>query len=86
MKESLSNDQFLSRAKQTNFDTAKKLKLAAFGHIDSFNYLYDEGLSKITQYLQPVDIVKEERGASEFRQSYLPFKSMKVWIEDLQIT
>lgn len=59
MKESLSREDFISRAKQTNLDFAKKLKQAAFAHIDSFNFIYDEGLKKITQYLQPVDIIKE---------------------------
>lgn len=61
MKESISREDFISRARQTNLDSAKKLKQAAFAHIDSFNYIYDEGLKKITQHLEPVDIIKEQR-------------------------
>lgn len=57
-----------------------QLKVAAKHHIESFNYLYTHGLSEICKYLSPVEVCVPAN-----REIRLPFKSMKIWIEELQI-
>jgi hypothetical protein len=44
MKEQISREDFIGRAYCKNLEQSKKLKTAAHHHIDSFNYLYEEGL------------------------------------------
>lgn len=33
-----------------------KLALAAAHHVESFNFIYEQGLSKILHYLQPMEL------------------------------
>lgn len=55
-----------------------KLKYAAQHHIESFNYFYDIGLNEICKHLAPIEICKPSN-----REIQLPFKMMKIWIEDI---
>ncbi|CAD8211554.1 unnamed protein product [Paramecium pentaurelia] len=57
-----------------------QLRVAAKHHIESFNYLYTHGLVEICRHLSPVEICVP--GNRDIR---LPFKNMKIWIEELQI-
>ncbi len=83
MKEKLTPEQFLQRATCSNLAQATLLKTAAFHHIDSFNYIYDTGLQKLVQYIQPIEIIKDKEESATSRPSFLPFKNMKIWFEDL---
>lgn len=83
MDENIENKQFLERACCQNLDLASKLREAAQHHIDSFNYIYEEGLLNVCKYLAPIEIVKEQGDdPSQSKQSFLPFQKMKVWFED----
>jgi len=88
MKETLSKKQHLARARCSNPETASKLKQVAFHHIDSFNYIFDEGLNKICQYLSPMEIFGNtgtSRKENPTLKPVLPFKKMKIWFESLSI-
>lgn len=88
MQEPNSQAFFLDRAKCSNPELADKIKNAALHHIASFDYIYEEGLSKIIQNLAPMEIIphapssEEENGPKNVA---FPFKSMKIWFEDLSI-
>lgn len=61
-------------------NSAEKLKVAAQHHIESFNYFYTHGLTQICKHLSPIEVCKPGH-----REIVLPFKSMKIWIEELQV-
>lgn len=56
-----------------------KLKVAAKHHIESFNYLYSHGLKEICTHLSPIEVCAPKK------EIILPFKVMRIWIEELQI-
>lgn len=65
-----------------------KLSLAAAHHVESFNFIYEQGLAKILHYLQPMELHEKDL-APEITQNKnnfnLPFKSIKLSISNLEI-
>jgi hypothetical protein len=51
--------------------------LAAHHHIDSFNYIFREGLNKLLQYLSPMELLSKEI-VLDGKQLPLPFSSLKL--------
>lgn len=47
MEEKFDGKFFLDRARCNNLQLAQKMKDIAYPHIESFNYVYNEGLQKI---------------------------------------
>ena len=83
-------EYFLKRATCKSLDLASEIKNAARHHIDSFNFIYEEGLEKVCLHLPPLEIVQnplvsEDPTNSSTRSLLLPFKKMKIWFEDLTI-
>lgn len=37
-----------------------KLSLAAAHHVESFNFIYEQGLTKILHYLQPMELHEKD--------------------------
>jgi len=47
--------------------------------VESFNYISEEGLSKICAYLSPIEIVKEGwKAKDQKKEIYLPFERGKI--------
>ena len=84
MEETITPKQFLERATCSNMEIARKLKVASQHHIDSFNFIYEEGLQKVCQYLNPLEILNLPKAEGE-PKSFLPFRKMKIWYEGLKI-
>ena len=79
-------DYFLKRATCKSLDLATQIKNAARHHIDSFNFIYEEGLEKVCLHLPPLEIVQnpvvtDENNNTTTKNLLLPFKKMKIWFE-----
>ncbi len=63
-----------------------KLAVAAAHHIESFNFIYEQGLKKLLHYLQPMEL-HEKDFSPEVTQNKnnfnIPFKSIKLSISHL---
>ena len=68
----------LSRTKCDNLDFATKIKDISKQHIESFNYIYEEGLSKICEFMSPLEIIKKAIKKQEGKETFLPFERMKI--------
>ena len=81
---------YLSRAKCNDLDFATKIKSVARPHIESFNFSCKDGLEKVTQYLNPLEIVSSEiRGGGQIgsnkESTFAIFRKIKIWYEDVKI-
>ena len=63
---------------------ATKLKMAAAHHIESFDFIYDQGLKRIVQNLSPMELQKGEIQI-ENKIVYFPFHKLKVSFENIVI-
>lgn len=49
-------DYYLKRMQGKDLEMAYELGNSVSNHLDSFNLIYEGGLSKIAQYLQPLEM------------------------------
>lgn len=88
-KDMAEQDKALRRGKGRDLDFATLIKTASYPHINSFNYAMSEGLTKVVQYLRPLEILPIEmpQGSSNSQKEgpYFPFKRMKVWYQDIKL-
>ena len=65
-----------------------KLALAAAHHVESFDFIYEQGLAKILHYLQPMELHEKDL-SPEITQNKntfnIPFNSIKLSISHLEI-
>ena len=88
MDETKGLKDYIDRATCKNLEMAKNIQLVAKHHIESFNFIYEGGLDKVCEYLQPIEILKEMNDSQESSsqiKSALPFGKMKIWFEELSI-
>jgi len=81
-------DRNLLRATCKDLDFATELKFAARQHIESFNFACTDGLQKVVQYLQPLEITPVDipkSAGSQKEGPYFAFKRMKIWFQDVKI-
>lgn len=65
-----------------------KLALASAHHVSSFDYIYEQGLSRIIQYLQPMELHHHDLSpeiTNNKHAFHLPFTSIKLSISHLEI-
>ena len=65
-----------------------KLALASAHHISSFDYIYEQGLTRILQYLQPMELHDQDLApeiTNNKHAHHLPFTSIRLNITHLEI-
>ena len=82
MADQQSGNVVLDRIKLTT--PANKLKIAAAHHIESFNFMYEQGLKDIVSHLPPMELQSGEVQV-EGKEVVFPFQKLKVSFESVVI-
>ena len=82
MTDQQQDDSLINRIKLTT--PANKLKMAASHHIESFDFIYKEGLRRVVENLTPMELLNGEVQV-ENKQINFPFQKLRLSFGDVSI-